>query len=77
MKAIIDFIVDGERYASRFWSKIPRSGELVILRNGDEATWVEIEQVIWSDDSVSDRQWIQIVANSDGRTETDEDGTKT
>lgn len=63
MEPVVDFILDGELFASRLWKMIPRVGEIILLKNGD--VWAEVTQVIWGDDSKSrssmNRQWIQVV----------------
>lgn len=62
MEPIIDFIVDGKRFATRNWGSIPRVGDIVIWKGGE--VWVEVTKVIWSDDSAMpasiDRPWVQI-----------------
>jgi hypothetical protein len=60
----IDFIVDGERFAFRRWSHVPRQGELVLLKRGTMT--VRVETVIWGDDSQNpgnpeDAPWAQLI----------------
>ncbi len=66
MRPLIEFIVDGEKYAARTWEQIPRAGDTVILAGGD--VWVEVTRVIWADDSGTphdpDRQWVQILCKT-------------
>jgi len=63
MSNIIDFIVDDVQFASRTWDTVPRVGDTVILQDGK--TWVEVEKVIWADDSSAPRsmkrQWAQLL----------------
>jgi len=66
MPPMIDFIVDGKRFAARNWELIPRVGDTVILGNGK--VWVEVTMVIWADDSAApssfERQWVQILCKT-------------
>lgn len=66
MNPVVDIILDGERYAARNWTIIPRVGEIVILKGGE--VWAEVTQVVWGDDSAagqfSNRQWIQLICKT-------------
>lgn len=64
MKPLIDFIVDGQKFAMRnSWDTIPRVGDTVILKGGE--VWVEVTRVIWSDYSAAiERQWVQLLCKT-------------
>ena len=68
MKPLLDFLLDGKKYAMRTWDQIPRVGDTVIFKDGE--VWAEVTRVIWAEDSaarsagIQDRQWAQIICKS-------------
>ena len=59
----IDIILDGQRYAYRTWSHVPRVGDVIQLRGGE--VHLEVVRVVWADDDARDHDcWVQLLCTT-------------
>ena len=64
---LVDFVVDGKRFASRNWNSIPRVNDHVFLNDGN--LLVKVIEVVWGDDEstanpILDKQWVQVLCKT-------------